>query len=90
MSGCAVCVHDLYVDAIQSYTSSLHSAREFLVDRGVHSSLWPVELLHLGKKREGPTGDDLLDIADPSTRAFVLMEREMKRKHEQQQQTPSE
>ncbi|KAG8981467.1 hypothetical protein FRB90_007235 [Tulasnella sp. 427] len=85
MSGCAVCVHDLYVEALRDYKASLRSIRDNLETKVVRQSLWPKEIIELSPNTEAQEDDvDDADL-DPATKAFMQMERELKKKHEQQQ-----
>ncbi|KAG8981390.1 hypothetical protein FRB90_007289 [Tulasnella sp. 427] len=85
MSGCAVCVHDLYVEALRDYKASLRSIRDNLETKAVHQSLWPKEIIELSSNAEAQEEDVEDADLDPATRAFMQMERELKKKHEQQQ-----
>ncbi|KAG8894036.1 hypothetical protein FRC01_013191 [Tulasnella sp. 417] len=84
MSGCAVCVNDLYVEALRDYKASLRSIRDKLEREAVHKSLWPKEIIELHPSGKAQQEDfDDADL-DPATRAFMEMERKLKKKHEQQ------
>ncbi|KAL1741325.1 oxidoreductase-like protein, partial [Schizophyllum fasciatum] len=73
MSGCAVCVYDLYEEALQAYKETLTSIRAGLVHMGVPESQWPERLREkadgAAKKVERP-----IDI---SRNAFEEMERSL-------------
>ncbi|KAG9011349.1 hypothetical protein FRB94_008633 [Tulasnella sp. JGI-2019a] len=77
MSGCAVCVHDLYMDALQSYQSSLRETRDNLTKRFIPRANWPKVILAL--KDEVDAAGIPSDI-DPATRAFMLLEQNLKKK----------
>ncbi|KAG8941178.1 hypothetical protein FRC00_012501 [Tulasnella sp. 408] len=84
MSGCAVCVNDLYVEALRDYKASLRSIRDKLEREAVHQSLWPKEIIELNPRGEAQQEDfDDADL-DPATKVFMEMERKLKMKHEQQ------
>lgn len=86
MSGCAVCVNDLYVEALRDYKASLRSIRDKLEREAVHQSLWPKEIIELRPSGQAQQEDfDDADL-DPVTRAFMQIERELKKKQQQQQQ----
>lgn len=90
MSGCAVCVHDLYIDALKDYRTSLNSVRDTLKAKSVDKALWPKEVVETEReKSEDEDGDgDLEEMGlDPATKAFLKLEREIKRKLEAQAQT---
>ncbi|KIO31905.1 hypothetical protein M407DRAFT_121918 [Tulasnella calospora MUT 4182] len=84
MSGCAICVNDLYIEALRDYKASLRSIRDKLEREAVHKSLWPKEIIELHPSGQAQQED--LDDADldPVTKAFMEMERKLKKKHEQQ------
>ena len=44
MSGCAVCVYDLYAAALEDYKHALEALRSALEARGVPEREWPVEV----------------------------------------------
>lgn len=83
MSGCAVCVHDLYVDALQSYTASLRRIRDTLSKRGVPQQDWPAVILALKDEGDGPEGMGIPSDIDPATRALMMLERDLKQKKKQ-------
>ncbi|KDQ08145.1 hypothetical protein BOTBODRAFT_59497 [Botryobasidium botryosum FD-172 SS1] len=51
MSGCAVCVYDLYESTLEDYRDALASAHRELISKGVSRDLWPedIKLLEGGK-----------------------------------------
>lgn len=51
MSGCAVCVYDLYIEAKSTYTQALSTSLTSLREHNVPSSSWPKEVLILSKKQ---------------------------------------
>ena len=72
MSGCAVCVYDLYEEALQAYKDSLTSIRAGLVQMGVPESQWPERLRE--KASEAAKVERPIDI---SRNAFEEMERSL-------------
>ena len=44
MSGCAICVHDLYAESLESYTKALDSLRDALRAKGISELEWPIQL----------------------------------------------
>lgn len=44
MSGCAVCVHDLYAEALEAHSHALAAIRSALSEKGVKEETWPVTL----------------------------------------------
>ncbi|KAG9125734.1 hypothetical protein FRC07_006419 [Ceratobasidium sp. 392] len=80
MSGCVVCVYDLYLSALEDYKQSLTSARSLLESRFVPLSEWPDEV-----REAQPQGDeqplDSLDL-DPSMKAFLILEKKLGQKIE--------
>ncbi|KAG9119369.1 hypothetical protein FRC07_005625 [Ceratobasidium sp. 392] len=78
MSGCAVCVYDLYLSSLEDHKLSLLSARTQLESRSVPLSEWPDEV-----REAQPQGDgqplDSLDL-DPSMKAFLILEKKLGQK----------
>lgn len=81
MSGCAVCVHDLYLDALKSYRSSLREIRDRLVAKSVPRDRWPRPILELKESAVSSQDDDIPDDVDATARAFMKLERQLKEKH---------
>ncbi|KDQ32115.1 hypothetical protein PLEOSDRAFT_154320 [Pleurotus ostreatus PC15] len=48
MSGCAVCVYDLYEDSLSAYKESLATLRSSLEERGIPETEWPSPLRGAG------------------------------------------
>ncbi|KZT53731.1 hypothetical protein CALCODRAFT_500772 [Calocera cornea HHB12733] len=86
MGGCAVCVYDIYGDAVEEYHADLAVARQRLQATGVPEDLWPVDVLAAGQdgKSAGHKAkdavDDEIDRLDASLKAFLAMERALKKK----------
>ncbi|KAG9125737.1 hypothetical protein FRC07_006422 [Ceratobasidium sp. 392] len=78
MSGCAVCVYDLYLSSLEDYKQSLLSARSQLQSRFVPLSEWPDEV------REAQPQDDEQPLdslnLDPSMKAFLILEKKLGQK----------
>lgn len=79
MSGCALCVYDLYDDALAAYSDACRAARDELRARGVSvsESVWPVELRGKDITEDGPNGGMPVKRVDPVRAAFEQMEREL-------------
>ncbi|KAG8897109.1 hypothetical protein FRB99_008437 [Tulasnella sp. 403] len=86
MSGCAVCVHDIYVDALSDYRHALLDVRDALVRNSIAKSLWPKEVSDADdrdKSKNGnvtPADDDIDPNLDPTMKAFLAMEKALKQK----------
>ncbi|KAF9500645.1 hypothetical protein BDN71DRAFT_1381678 [Pleurotus eryngii] len=48
MSGCAVCVYDLYEDSLSAYKESLIALRSSLEERGIPETEWPAPVRRTG------------------------------------------
>ncbi|KAG8716712.1 hypothetical protein FRC08_008954 [Ceratobasidium sp. 394] len=77
MSGCAVCVYDLYLSALGDYKQSLLAVRNQLESRSVPLSEWP-DNVRLAKPQEEEPLDNL-DL-DPSMKAFLILEKKIGQK----------
>lgn len=71
MSGCAICVYDLYNEALEAYDRDVASVRSALVERGIAESDWPSQL----QRKEQPEKKDVV------LSAFEQMELELAEKH---------
>ena len=69
MSGCAVCVQDLYVEALEEYTNALASLRKSLALLNVPEERWPPEI-RTGRNIPAPKKDVALS-------AFAELERQL-------------
>ena len=76
MSGCAVCVYDLYDEALSSYKQSMHTLRASLRAMNVPESEWPQSVSGAAKHQSAQNA--YLD-------AFQQLEKSLKAKKEQQQ-----
>lgn len=82
MSGCAVCVYDLYLSSLDDFKIELASARHRLNERGVPIAEWPDEAKKAEEKeraRETEPHEDPLDSLDldPSMKAFLILEKKL-------------
>ena len=101
MSGCAICVHDLYVEALDAHEHTLNSIRSALREKGVSEGIWPKRLLSnskesagnreasegLGEKRD-LAGQDLVKARQASLSAFEQMELQLAARKGAQEQRP--
>lgn len=69
MSGCAICVYDLYNEALLAYDKDIASLRSALAKRGIAESGWPSQLQRKEQKK------------DVVLSAFEQMELELAEKH---------
>ena len=95
MSGCAVCVHDLYAEALEAHEHAISNIRSALHDRGVDESTWPKQLSEgfqeeddsirgMGNKVD-LTGKDLMKAKRASLSAFEQMELQLAAKKRAQE-----
>ena len=78
MSGCAVCVHDLYQESLDDYNASVVAVRASLTDMKVPEDEWPETVRPGAEKRTA---------SNPSLSAFQEMERALKARREVQAQS---
>jgi len=76
MSGCALCVYDLYIEAKSTYTKALSTSLTSLKERNVPASLWPKEILTLSKKQSNGTRTADTDASSSSETASIQDEDE--------------
>ena len=74
MSGCAVCVHDLYQESLEAYDASIASIRASLIVLNIPEAEWPAQIqtAAAGKERK----------KDVALSAFEQMELELSAKQE--------
>jgi hypothetical protein len=74
MSGCAICVHDLYIDALATYNESAASLRSSLSALNIPEFEWPssIRTSCVGAKEER--------LNNVSMDAFAALERSLKEK----------
>lgn len=67
MSGCSICVHDLYAEALTEYQTSLDALRSALHARGVSETDWPAHIQH--------NSGSIKRVVNPTLSAFEQMEK---------------
>ena len=77
MSGCAICVYDLYEQSLNEYRDSIEHIRASLTDLGVPQSDWPSSL------SSGRSASDLSKAHSASESAFEALERTLAAKSAQ-------
>lgn len=82
MSGCAVCVYDLYDEARQDYVQALDKLRLNLEKKGVPEREWPSDIR---RKQDSPR--PVAAQRDVTLSAFEAFERALKEKKEREHQT---
>ena len=74
MSGCAICVHDLYLDALSTYDESVSSLRSSLSALNIPEPEWPSDIkstsIESNEKKKSNASID----------AFMALERALKEK----------
>jgi hypothetical protein len=81
MSGCAVCVHDLYQESLDDYNASVTAVCASLTDMKVPEEEWPETIRPGSEKRMS------LPASSLSLNAFQEMERALKARREAQAQS---
>jgi hypothetical protein len=81
MSGCAVCVHDLYQESLDDYHASVAAVRASLADMKVPEDEWPETIRPGAEKRTS------LPALNLSLSAFHEMERALEARREAQAQS---
>jgi Oxidoreductase-like protein, N-terminal len=81
MSGCAICVHDLYQEALDNYNTSVTAVRASLTVMKVPVEEWPKTIRPESQKRTS------LPTSSVSLSAFKEMERALKARREAQAQS---
>ncbi|KAG8698571.1 hypothetical protein FRC11_014336 [Ceratobasidium sp. 423] len=85
MSGCAVCVYDLYLSALDDYKKEARAVRSQLRERSVPVDKWPEDLQEQERKdasadkKDEEVGLEGLDM-DPSMKAFLMLEKKLGKK----------
>ncbi|CAE6504127.1 unnamed protein product [Rhizoctonia solani] len=85
MSGCAVCVYDLYLDSLNTYKQEAKTARTHLREKSIPVTEWPDDLQEQERKdasankKDEENGLDSLDM-DPSMKAFLMLEKKLGQK----------
>jgi len=74
MSGCAICVHDLYLDALAAYHESVSSLRSSLSALDIPESEWPSNIQTSGvKSKQERKSDVSMDV-------FLALEKSLREK----------
>ena len=81
MSGCAICVYDLYQESLDDYNASVAVVRASLIDMKVPEDEWPETI------RPGAEERTSLPTSNLSLSAFREMERALKARREAQAQS---
>lgn len=81
MSGCAICVHDLYQESLDDYNASVAAVRTSLTRMKVPEDEWPETIRPGAEKRMS------LLASNSSLSAFQEMERALKARREVQAQS---
>ena len=81
MSGCAICVHDLYQESLDNYNNSVAAVRASLTDMKIPENEWPETIRPGSEKRMSLPAPSL------SLSAFQEMERALKARREAQAQS---
>jgi Oxidoreductase-like protein, N-terminal len=76
MSGCAVCVHELYQESLDDYNATVVAVRASLADMKVPEDEWPETI------RPGAEKGTSLPASNTSLSAFQEMERALKARRE--------
>ncbi|KAF8734949.1 Oxidoreductase-like protein, N-terminal, partial [Rhizoctonia solani] len=82
MSGCAVCVYDLYFSSLDDYKKEARTARGRLRELSIPMHEWPEDLQKQEMKEvtasneEEKEGLDNLDL-DPTMKAFLMLEKQL-------------
>ena len=74
MSGCAICVYDLYQDSLTAYNESVASLRIALENLKIPESEWPPEI------QRSSSYSTALQQKDVSLNAFEQLERRLREK----------
>lgn len=75
MSGCAICVQDLYVEALDEYKKAVDSLRSSLTSLNVPEHRWP----HSIRASDGAQSEQKKNVAYD---AFAELERQLEKKRE--------
>ena len=83
MSGCAICVNDLYIESKAAYQSALGDALDQLEAKKVPRDKWPESVASLYERRIAQASGAISSVVDEepldaSMRAFLELERKLK------------
>lgn len=84
MSGCAICVYDLYDDSLNSYKESVLSLRTSLEALRIPESEWPLSVQSFSAQQNTT---HIRNAKQISVDVFDAMERALKAKRDGQQST---
>lgn len=84
MSGCAICVYDLYIEAKAAYSKALAASLTAPDEQRVPKSLWPKEVLALSKRPRDLRQTSSVSFEDDgpldaTMKAFMELEKRLKR-----------
>lgn len=77
MSGCAVCVYDLYEESLEAFEEAVEILRKNLVAMNIHEHEWPE---HIQTKRKSGLDTQPARPASVVMSAFEEMERRLREK----------
>ena len=80
MTGCAICVYDLYEDSLQSYDDSVEALQKNLRAQDVPESEWPESIRPDGKSGSNNSGGG--GGKSPTLSAFEELERKLQAKQQ--------
>ncbi|KAF8495032.1 hypothetical protein JB92DRAFT_2994477 [Gautieria morchelliformis] len=75
MSGCAICVYDLYLTSLETYQEDVAAMRSKLESQNIPVSQWPGEIRG---ENDGSMGKDPPSELDVSISAFAQLERSLR------------
>lgn len=79
MSGCAVCVYDLYEDALETYRDELSLTHREFISKNIPKALWPMEIKQL--EESGRSKKKVMSTGSASMDAFKQLELRLKEKN---------
>ena len=85
MSGCAICVHDLYQESLDAYNESISSLRASLSALSIPEAEWPADIQNNTIDRE----EEKKGRGNVSLNAFVEMERALALKKKKESELTS-
>ena len=85
MSGCAICVHDLYQESLDAYNESISSLRASLSALSIPEAEWPADIQNNTANRE----EEKKGRGNVSLNAFVEMERALALKKKKESELTS-
>ena len=85
MSGCAICVHDLYQESLGAYNESISSLRASLSALSIPEAEWPADIQNNTTDRE----EEKKGRGNVSLNAFVEMERALALKKKKESELTS-